>query len=223
LVACSTAKYDEREVNHGRWRRDRTLECHTRPRPIKCRRTRRAGRAVNSATSGPKQRPAATTVSRSCRKRLKAVGLPKYQRDGDRRTSGTGFALSIHPSTFDVALAEWMMRHLPELDEGSLPSERPGRVQRRRDRAHAASGFKVGGETRTPTRFNRPRRTQNTATFESAPNLGGGRRRERGLGHNQAVRTALQGCDRLRRSWQSVAGRLCPRFRDGPRRRRERC
>ena len=29
-------------------------------------------------------------------KRLKAMGLPKYQRDGDPRTSGPGFGLSLH-------------------------------------------------------------------------------------------------------------------------------
>jgi protein gp37 len=35
-------------------------------------------------------------------KRLKAMGQPKYQRDGDPRTSGPGFALSIHPDTLDI-------------------------------------------------------------------------------------------------------------------------
>src|SRR4051812_29668226 len=29
-------------------------------------------------------------------KRLKAMGQPKYQRDGDPRTSGPGFALTMH-------------------------------------------------------------------------------------------------------------------------------
>jgi protein gp37 len=32
-------------------------------------------------------------------KRLKAMGQPKYQADGDPRTSGPGFALTLHPST----------------------------------------------------------------------------------------------------------------------------
>ncbi|MEV4898674.1 phage Gp37/Gp68 family protein [Nonomuraea sp. NPDC055795] len=31
-------------------------------------------------------------------KRLKAMGAAKYQRDGDERTSGPGFGLSVHPS-----------------------------------------------------------------------------------------------------------------------------
>jgi protein gp37 len=30
-------------------------------------------------------------------KRLKAMGQPKYQRDGDPRTSGPGFGLTVHP------------------------------------------------------------------------------------------------------------------------------
>lgn len=35
-------------------------------------------------------------------KRLKAMGQPKYQRDGDPRTSGPGFGLTIHPDVLDV-------------------------------------------------------------------------------------------------------------------------
>ena len=35
-------------------------------------------------------------------KRLKAMGQPKYQRDGDARTSGPGFGLTIHPDVLDV-------------------------------------------------------------------------------------------------------------------------
>ena len=35
-------------------------------------------------------------------KRLKAMGSPKYQLDGDPRTSGPGFKLTIHPSSLDV-------------------------------------------------------------------------------------------------------------------------
>lgn len=34
-------------------------------------------------------------------KRLKAMGQPKYQADGDPRTSGPGFALTVHPQTLD--------------------------------------------------------------------------------------------------------------------------
>jgi protein gp37 len=35
-------------------------------------------------------------------KRLKAMGSAKYQADGDPRTSGPGFRLTIHPDTLDI-------------------------------------------------------------------------------------------------------------------------
>lgn len=35
-------------------------------------------------------------------KRLKAMGQPKYQKDGDPRTSGPGFGLTVHPDTLDT-------------------------------------------------------------------------------------------------------------------------
>lgn len=35
-------------------------------------------------------------------KRLKAMGSPKYQRDGDPRTSGPGFGLTLHPEALDL-------------------------------------------------------------------------------------------------------------------------
>lgn len=35
-------------------------------------------------------------------KRLKAMGSPKYQNDGDPRTSGPGFGLSVHPQALDL-------------------------------------------------------------------------------------------------------------------------
>jgi protein gp37 len=38
-------------------------------------------------------------------KRLKSMGQPKYQRDGDPHTSGPGFALTLHPETLDIPLA----------------------------------------------------------------------------------------------------------------------
>lgn len=37
--------------------------------------------------------------------RLKAMGQAKYQRDGDPRTSGPGFALSLHVDALDLPLA----------------------------------------------------------------------------------------------------------------------
>jgi protein gp37 len=36
--------------------------------------------------------------------RLKAMGVPKYQRDGERRTSGPGFGLTVHPGSLDQPL-----------------------------------------------------------------------------------------------------------------------
>lgn len=35
-------------------------------------------------------------------KRLKAMGQPKYQLDGDPRTSGPGFGLTLHPDALDI-------------------------------------------------------------------------------------------------------------------------
>jgi protein gp37 len=35
-------------------------------------------------------------------KRLKAMGAEKYQADGDPRTSGPGFALTLHPDALDL-------------------------------------------------------------------------------------------------------------------------
>ena len=38
-------------------------------------------------------------------KRLKAMGLTKYQSDGDPRTSGPGFGLTLHPDTLAAPMA----------------------------------------------------------------------------------------------------------------------
>jgi len=35
-------------------------------------------------------------------KRLKAMGQAKYQNDGDRRTSGPGFAVTVHPDALSI-------------------------------------------------------------------------------------------------------------------------
>ena len=35
-------------------------------------------------------------------RRLKAMGSPKYQTDGDPRTSGPGFGVAIHPDALDI-------------------------------------------------------------------------------------------------------------------------
>lgn len=36
--------------------------------------------------------------------RLKAMGADKYQRDGDPRTSGPGFGVTVHPDTLEIPL-----------------------------------------------------------------------------------------------------------------------
>src|ERR1700723_66506 len=41
-------------------------------------------------------------------KRLKAMGNPKYQNDGDPRTSGPGFGVTVHESALNLPLA-WSM------------------------------------------------------------------------------------------------------------------
>ena len=38
-------------------------------------------------------------------KRLKAMGQPKYQLDGDPRTSGPGFGLTVHEDAFTFRTA----------------------------------------------------------------------------------------------------------------------
>jgi protein gp37 len=35
-------------------------------------------------------------------KRLKAMGAPKYQNDGHPRSSGPGFAVTVHPAALDI-------------------------------------------------------------------------------------------------------------------------
>src|SRR6266568_9620617 len=40
--------------------------------------------------------------------RLKLMGSPKYQNDGDPRTSGPGFGVTIHPSVLDQPNAQHM-------------------------------------------------------------------------------------------------------------------
>jgi phage protein Gp37/Gp68 len=51
--------------------------------------------------------------------RLKAMGSKRYQRDGDPRTSGPGFALTLHEDTLDLPL-RWKR---PRRRGGSAVSE----------------------------------------------------------------------------------------------------
>jgi hypothetical protein len=63
--------------------------------------------------------------------RLKAMGQPKYQLDGDPRTSGPGFGVTVHKGALDAPL-RW---HTPaagvrQLNVGHRPRPCPGRVHR---------------------------------------------------------------------------------------------
>jgi len=51
-------------------------------------------------------------------KRLKAMGNPGYQHDGDPRTSGPGFRLTLHPARLDIPL-HWRRPQLVFVDSMS--------------------------------------------------------------------------------------------------------
>jgi len=61
-------------------------------------------------------------------KRLKAMGQEKYQNDGDPRTSGPGFGLTIHPDALDVPL-HWrkprrvFVNSMSDLGHARIPRE----------------------------------------------------------------------------------------------------
>lgn len=79
---------------------------------------------IESATWNPTT--GCDTVSPGCdhcyalvfAKRLKAMGSPGYQRDGDPRTSGPGFALTLHPDRLDAPL-RWRKPRLVFVDSMS--------------------------------------------------------------------------------------------------------
>jgi protein gp37 len=65
--------------------------------------------------------------------RLKAMGQAKYQRDGDPRTSGPGFGLTVHPDVLDVPLRRrkpttWFVNSMSDLFHADVPDEFIGRV-----------------------------------------------------------------------------------------------
>jgi protein gp37 len=60
--------------------------------------------------------------------RLKAMGQAKYQRDGDPRTSGPGFGLTVHPDVLDVPLRRrkpttWFVNSMSDLFHQDVPDE----------------------------------------------------------------------------------------------------
>jgi protein gp37 len=66
-------------------------------------------------------------------KRLKAMGSPKYQTDGDPRTSGPGFGLALHPGTLPKPL-RWrkprtvFVNSMSDLGHARVPREFVARV-----------------------------------------------------------------------------------------------
>ena len=66
-------------------------------------------------------------------KRLKGMGQAKYQRDGDPRTSGPGFGVSVHPDALDLPL-KWrkpqriFVNSMSDLFHDQVPDEYIARV-----------------------------------------------------------------------------------------------
>ena len=70
-------------------------------------------------------------------KRLKAMGMQKYQRDGDPRTSGPGFGLDPSPGRPRPSEAVGSAENgLCQLDERSVPRSDPHQLHRSRLRCH---------------------------------------------------------------------------------------
>jgi protein gp37 len=61
-------------------------------------------------------------------RRLKAMGQAKYQNDGDPRTSGPGFGLTVHPDVLTVPLRRrkpetWFVNSMSDLGHARVPAE----------------------------------------------------------------------------------------------------
>jgi protein gp37 len=66
-------------------------------------------------------------------RRLKAMGQAKYQNDGDPRTSGPGFGLTMHPGALSVPLRvrkpeTWFVNSMSDLFHARVPAEFVGGV-----------------------------------------------------------------------------------------------
>lgn len=60
--------------------------------------------------------------------RLKAMGQAKYQNDGDPRTSGPGFGLTVHPDALDIPLRRrkpttWFVNSMSDLWHKDVPDD----------------------------------------------------------------------------------------------------
>jgi protein gp37 len=65
--------------------------------------------------------------------RLKLMGQVKYQRNGDPRTSGPGFGLTVHPDALDIPLRRrkpttWFVNSMSDLFHKDVPDEFIARV-----------------------------------------------------------------------------------------------
>ncbi len=73
----------------------------------------------NPATGGDRVSPGCDRCyAQTLAERLKAMGSPKYQDDGDPSTSGPGFKLTLHRSSLDV-LRRWSASRLVFVDSMS--------------------------------------------------------------------------------------------------------
>src|SRR5579872_7313580 len=59
-------------------------------------------------------------------KRLKAMGQARYQNDGDPRTSGPGFGLTVHPDALNIPLRRlkpetWFVNSMSDLFHARVP------------------------------------------------------------------------------------------------------
>jgi protein gp37 len=98
-------------------------------------------------------------------RRLKAMGQAKYQRDGDPRTSGPGFGLTVHQDALTVPLRQrkpetWFVNSMSDLFHARVPVEFIARVwvtmartpqhtyqilTKRPERMHAIVGESIDG------------------------------------------------------------------------------
>ena len=67
-------------------------------------------------------------------KRLKAMGQAKYQNDGDPRTSGPGFGLTVHPDSLRLPYVAWPPHGVRQQYERPLPRPRTPQLYARRVR-----------------------------------------------------------------------------------------
>lgn len=101
-------------------------------------------------------------------KRLKAMGQAKYQNDGDPRTSGPGFGLTVHPDALTIPLRHrqpetWFVNSMSDLFHARVPVPFIARVwsvmartpqhtyqilTKRPERMHAVVGEEIDGGCR---------------------------------------------------------------------------